>query len=87
MGRDPAYRPITANEFLEMDFGTDEKFELVDGVICMITGGTQAHAWVQGNIFAWLRARLRGTGCRPYGSDMALQINDTNVRYPDVAVY
>lgn len=70
-----------------MDFGTDKKFELVDGVIYMMTGGTQAHAWVQGNIFAWLRTRLRGTGCRPYGSDMALQISDTIVRYPDIAIY
>lgn len=87
MRRDPAYRPITADEFLEMDFGTDKKFELVDGVIYMMTGGTQAHAWVQGNIFAWLRTKLRGTGCRPYGSDMALQISDTEVRYPDVTVY
>lgn len=87
MPRDPAYRPITADEFLEMDFGTDRKFELVDGVIYMMTGGTEAHAWVRGNIFAWLRARLRGIGCRPYGSGMALRINDTIVRYPDIAVY
>ncbi len=87
MRRDPAYRPITAAEFLEMDFGTDRKFELHDGVIYMMTGGTQAHSWVQGNILAWLRTRLRGSGCRPYGSDMALKIGDTDVRYPDIAIY
>lgn len=87
MRRDPAYRPITADEFLEMDFGTDKRFELDNGVIYMMTGGTEAHAWVQGNIFAWLRARLRGTGCRPYGSDMALKISEIDVRYPDVTIY
>ena len=44
MRADPAYRKITADEFLEMDFGTDKKFELHDGVIYMMTGGTEAHA-------------------------------------------
>jgi Uma2 family endonuclease len=87
MRRDPAYRPITADEFLEMDFGTDKKFELDDGVIYMMTGGTEVHAWVQGNLFVWLRAKLRGSGCRPYGSDMALKITDTDVRYPDITIY
>ena len=87
MRRDPAYRPITADEFLDMDFGTDKKFELDNGVIYMMTGGTEPHAWVQGNIHAWLRRRLRGTGCRPYGSDMAVRVSDTDVRYPDVSIY
>lgn len=87
MRRDPAYRPITADEFLEMDFGTDRKFELDNGVIYMMTGGTEAHAWVQGNIYAWLKHRLRGTGCRPYGSDIAVRITETDVRYPDVTIY
>lgn len=87
MRSDPAYRKITADEFLAMDFGTDRKFELEDGVIVMITGGTEAHAWVQGNIFAWLRTTLKGSTCRPYGSDMAVRASDTEVRYPDISIY
>lgn len=87
MRTDPAYRKITAAEFLAMDFGTDRKFELEDGVIVMMTGGTEAHSWVQGNIFHWLRGRLKGSSCRPYGSDMGVEISETEVRYPDVSVY
>lgn len=87
MRHDPAYRPITAAEFLEMDFGTDKKFELHDGVIYMMTGGTQAHSWVQGNVLTWLRQKLRGSGCRPHGPDMALKVSEIDVRYPDVTVY
>lgn len=87
MRADPAYRKITADEFLDMDFGTDRRFELDDGVIVMMAGGTEPHAWVQGNIFAWLRSKLRGTGCRPYGPDMAVRISDTQIRYPDVSIY
>ncbi len=87
MRPDPAYRKITADEFLAMDFGTDKRFELEDGVIVMMAGGTEAHAWVQLNILSWLRQRLRGTSCRPYGPDMAMQISETEIRYPDISIY
>lgn len=82
-----AYRPITAAEFLEMDFGTDKKFELHKGVIYMMAGGTEAHAWVQLNISTWLRTRLRGTSCRPYSAEMGLGVTEVDVRYPDISIY
>lgn len=82
-----AYRTVTADEFLEMDFGPDRRAELDDGVIRMMAGGTVAHARVQANLLAFLRARLRGTNCRPYGSDLALRVSANTVRYPDVAIY
>jgi len=85
--RDPLYRKITADEFLAMDFNSDRRFELDDGVIVMMAGGTKAHSLVQGNVLSWLRTRLRGSGCRPHGPNMALRISETQVRYPDVAVY
>jgi Uma2 family endonuclease len=87
MRLDPAYRKITADEFLAIDFGTDRRFELVDGVIQMMTGGTSTHAMVAGNIYHFLRGKLRGSGCMPYNSDMGLRVDATNVRYPDVTVY
>ena len=70
-----------------MEFGTDKRFELADGVIVMMTGGTVAHSWVKGNIFAWLKGRLRGTGCRPFDSDMAVRVSETEIRYPDVSIH
>ena len=87
MRRDPAYRPITVDEFLAIDFGTDKKFELVNGVIQMMTGGTSLHAHVAGNIYHALRTKLRGSGCTPFNSDMGVQIDETNIRYPDVSVF
>ena len=87
MRHDPAYRKITASEFLAIDFGTDKKFELSDGVIQMMTGGSSLHAHVALNIQTFLRVKLRGSGCVPFNSDMALRISDTDVRYPDVTVY
>ncbi len=87
MRHDPLYRKITVDEFLAIDFGTDRKFELVDGVIRMMTGGTPAHSRVASNILIYLGTKLRGTGCRAYNSDMGVRVNDTDMRYPDVSVF
>ncbi len=87
MATNPQIYLVSADQFLAMAFGPDEKVELDNGVIRMMAGGTARHAMVQGNIFAYLRTRLRGTGCSPYGADMALRTHDLSVRYPDVAVY
>ena len=78
---------ISAEQFLAMEFGPEEKVELDNGIIRMMSGGTVRHATVQGNIFAALKTRLRGTGCRPFNSDMAVRTHDLSVRYPDVSVY
>lgn len=87
MRKDALYKPITVEEFLAIDFPSDRKYELVDGVIRSMTGGTPAHSRVSSNILTFLRTKLRGTGCRPYNSDMGVRVTDTDVRYPDVAVY
>ncbi len=82
-----AYRLVSADEFLQLDFGPDRRAELDQGVIRMMAGGTAAHARVQTNLLSYLRTKLRGTPCRPFGSDMALRVGEQSVRYPDVAVY
>ena len=87
MRANPEYRPVTVEEFLSIDFGSDKKFELVDGVIQMMSGGTRAHSRVSDNILIFLGSVLRGSGCRPHGANMGLRIGDHNVRYPDVSVY
>jgi Uma2 family endonuclease len=87
MRHDPKFIPMTVDEFLSIDFPSDKKFELVDGVIQMMAGGSAAHALIGGNIYSFLRRALRGSGCLPFNSDMGLVVNDNNLRYPDVAVY
>lgn len=80
-------RAFTADQFFAEVEGRDEKYELVDGEIWLMPGGTNEHADIGGAIFAALFSKLRGTGCRPANSDAGLQLDLTNVRYPDVAVY
>jgi Uma2 family endonuclease len=86
MTADPAYRLIDAEEFLDIDFGPERKAELDGGVIRMMAGGSANHARIQGNIFGNLYRRLTGSGCRPYGSDMAIKTDAFSVRFPDVSI-
>jgi Uma2 family endonuclease len=82
----PAYRKVEVQEFLDMDFG-DAKAELVDGMIYMMSGGSRRHAAIAANLIFALMGKLRGSGCRPYGSDLAARTGPNSIRYPDVSVY
>lgn len=80
-------RKLRVEEFLAIRFNSDAKFELVDGVIYAMAGGSAAHARVQANLMRFLGQALRGSGCRPYGPDMALRTMAHTLRYPDLTVY
>lgn len=86
MATHPVYPLLTAEDFLDIDFG-DCKPELDNGVIRMMAGDTARHARVQFNVLMALGPRVRGTGCTPYNSDMAVRTHGSSVRYPDVSVY
>jgi len=86
MATHPDYPLLTAEEFLEIDFG-ERKAELDNGVIRMMAGGTARHAKVQANILVALATRLRGSGCTAYNADMAARTHGSSIRYPDVSVY
>jgi Uma2 family endonuclease len=77
---------LTVEEFLEIEFPSDTKAELDNGVIRMMAGGTVQHAEVQSNILSFLRNALRGSGCKPFGSDLGVRTNDMALRYPDITV-
>jgi Uma2 family endonuclease len=79
-------RLLTVEEFLQIDFGPELKAELEDGYIRMMAGGSRAHARVQMNLYRFLGSALRGSGCRPYGSDMGVRTKELALRYPDVSV-
>ena len=80
-------RIITADQFFAEVAGAPERYELVDGEIWLMSSGSNRHGDTSGAIYGTLFAKLRGTGCRPANSDIGFQIDLTNVRYPDVAVY
>lgn len=79
-------RLLTVEEFLQIDFGPGLKAELDSGHIHMMASGSRAHARVQMNLYRFLGGVLRGSGCRPFGSDMGILTKDMSLRYPDLTV-
>jgi Uma2 family endonuclease len=76
---------MSLDEFLAWERDQPERYEYASGVITMMTGGSAAHVTIAMNLAFALRHALRGTGCRPFGSDMKVIANHT-VRYPDISV-
>src|SRR5690349_13138651 len=76
---------MTLDEFLGWEREQPERYEFADGVVTMMTGGSAAHVTIAINLALALRNALRGSGCRPFTSDMRVIANGT-VRYPDISV-
>jgi Uma2 family endonuclease len=80
-----AEKLMSLDEFLTWEHDQPERYEYANGVATMMTGGSAAHVTIAMNLAFALRQALRGTGCRPFGSDMKVIANHT-VRYPDISV-
>jgi Uma2 family endonuclease len=80
-----AEKLMSLEEFLAWEREEPERYEYAGGVITMRTGGSAAHVTIALNLAIALRHALRGTGYRPFGSDMKVIANRT-VRYPDIRV-
>jgi Uma2 family endonuclease len=76
---------MSLEEFLAWEREQPMRYEYAGGVATMMTGGSAAHATIAVNFLVALRQALRGSGCRPFGSDMTIIANGT-IRYPDVSV-
>ncbi|HEX3862447.1 MAG TPA: Uma2 family endonuclease [Stellaceae bacterium] len=76
---------MSIDEFIAWEREQPERYEFAHGVAVMMTGGSAAHVTIAMNLAFALRHALRGSGCRPFGSDMKVIANGT-VRYPDVSV-
>ena len=67
-----------------------ERWELIDGVIEMMTNPTERHGLICGNIFAPLKLALDGSGCRVFAGSLRVQRSDDRdedmATIPDVLV-
>ena len=76
---------MTPEEFLAWEAKQELKWEFDGFEPVAMVGATLVHAAIQGNILIALGNRLRGRPCRPYGSDVKVQIGP-RYRYPDALV-
>ena len=82
-----ANQKMTADQFLVEYSGIEGRYELVDGEVWAMAGGTMSHAAICGRIFNRLTDLAQSRGCQPFNSDMGLRVDERTIRYPDVAVY
>jgi Uma2 family endonuclease len=78
---------FTADQYLEWESQQAEKHEYLAGEVLAMAGASDAHVTICGNLFAALRAHLRGKPCRAYIADMKLRLEAADAFfYPDVFV-
>lgn len=82
-----AFHYVSSEEYLAAEADSPIKHEYCDGEVYVMVGGTNAHNQIAGNLYALLRASLRGSGCRTYFADVKARIEALNCfYYPDVMV-
>jgi Uma2 family endonuclease len=78
---------ITLEDYLAGEAVSPVKHEYVAGEVFAMAGASDAHVTVAGNVFALLRAHVRGGPCRVYIADMKLRVDPAqSCFYPDVFV-
>ncbi len=76
---------MTLPEFLAWEERQALRFEFDGFQPVAMTGGTAAHAAIQVNLLRALGNRLSGKPCRPYGSELKIEVAG-HIRYPDAFV-
>ena len=75
----------TWETYLEWEAQQPIRYELVDGQVYAMGGGTNEHDTIGNNLRGELRERLRGKPCRPQGPDLKVRAGRDG-RYPDAII-
>jgi Uma2 family endonuclease len=78
-------RSMTIEEFLAWEEGQELRWEFDGFAPVAMTGGTAGHSAIQRNLSLALGARLRGSRCQVYTSDLKIRAAGS-IRYPDAFV-
>lgn len=78
---------ISVEDYLEQEEKSSILHEYVAGRIFAMSGASDFHNLIGGNLFALLRSHIRGTSCFVYQSGMKVRVEVTDIfYYPDVFV-
>ncbi|WFP49260.1 Uma2 family endonuclease [Methylomonas sp. EFPC3] len=76
---------ISPEQYLAGERQSELRHQLIDGEVYAMTGGSENHNLLEGNIFNLFKNGLKGKPCKTFMSDMKLRIAD-DFFYPDVMV-
>jgi Uma2 family endonuclease len=83
---EPLERPWTLDEFFAWQERQAERYELVNGRPLRKYAGQNVHDDIVVNIITELAEKLRGSPCRPFTGDSAVETYPGQIRRPDVGV-
>lgn len=86
MPRQALSAPTEPRAFIEWENRRRARYQLVDGEVRAMAGGSRAHDLVAVNLVAALRAALRRAGCDVHGSNLKVVSPVGMVTYPDLFV-
>jgi len=90
MAADPHDTPrhfYSLDEYFALEHAGDARYEYWDGDIVCMSGGTEAHGRIGGNVYFRLRQNLEGSPCLAFTGDVAVRTPTLlPYRYPDVTV-
>lgn len=80
---------VTVDEYIEGEQVSEIRHEYIGGQVYAMSGGSEAHNLLSGNLYAALREHFRGQPCKVFMADMKLRLNiaeDDIFYYPDLLV-
>jgi len=78
---------LSEAEYLENEKASAVRHEYLGGFVYAMAGASAKHNMIAGNLFARLRAHLRGGPCQVFISDMKIKLESLDTfYYPDVMV-
>ncbi len=77
---------MDADTFLDWCTRQEERYELVDGLVRMMTGSRKAHDRVVSRGLSSLARRLSDRRCEAFSEAIAVRIPSGNIRRPDIVV-
>ena len=70
---------MSEEEYLAMERATPTKYELWNGEVFAMTGGTLEHGRLAGRLIYLLNRALAGRGCHVFTSDVRVHIEATSL--------
>jgi len=80
---------LSVDAYLEGEEYSEIRHEYIGGQVYAMSGGSEAHNIICGNLYAAIRRHLRGGPCKVFMADMKLRLNiaeDDIFYYPDLLV-
>ena len=76
---------VSPEHYLQGELISEIKHQLIDGEVYAMSGASENHNLLAGNLFGEIKNQLKNSPCRIFVADMKLRVGD-DFFYPDVMV-